>query len=423
MLRIKSRMDNGDNRRFKIQYCGQVTPKMLLERCLVAHGCANQSEASWQLFWVDSDGDHITIATQDDLDQAVMEADGAVLKVTLRLADPAAPLQTTCSEPAAVDTDYIMVSSAVPTSPVQKLISQLEHFDQSKLRKTPPRAKSIVVSDHGRSQFLESIRAAGGASKPVTKVTNTALVKSIKDFGGYDGFARSSPTTAPSRLFVDQVDEHTHHMAKIKAFDRTKLRPVVTHETTGLLPVTVLRAQLMTEIRSRPADSTTSEATPREDLLAAIKQGTSLRPTAQRTPKTAAPITGHTSMLMAAIANFDRSDLAAQDRRSMNKAVLAMIREFPRRKRALTKVVPKVLHPAQSRSKLAKHRARTVCSSLDKDRVHLHAKCMAELVAKSIDKKPVAPLAQQHPSRAVLKLVKDFPTLRHCLRSPNESRA
>jgi hypothetical protein len=69
MLTIKSRMDTGDIRRFKLQYCGKVTPELLLERCVHFHNGTLNLGQKWQLFWEDADGDLVTIASQDDLDQ------------------------------------------------------------------------------------------------------------------------------------------------------------------------------------------------------------------------------------------------------------------------------------------------------------------------------------------------------------------
>jgi len=171
MLCVKSRaIATGDIRRFglKIDALKQVTPKELLSRCVIAHGgTVNNDAVRWKLYWIDSDGDRVTITCQNDVTQAILEAensDPSVLRLELKRCDINPPTATILQDD--FDDDFIVIGntgivSEDASSLRTKMCREISNFDRSRLSTTPtkPRAKCVTFAAASeRSALLADIR-------------------------------------------------------------------------------------------------------------------------------------------------------------------------------------------------------------------------------------------------------------------------
>jgi hypothetical protein len=327
------------------------------------------------------------------------------------------------------------VAKPAPVSPSANwLASEVASFDRASLKllasiravaKTAPVPTSTKmlaseVASFDRSS-LKQVARRGLISPPPADSTRSALLSSIRSMGG--AVAPTAPSTAPPPLLlVDKLSPMQQFDAELRWFHRDQLRsvqppPVVHIASQRVRLMSAIRGTVRARVERQSAEEMARGSTAaRVRLMTAIQSFRSCSPTATLTVPSAA---GSRFELLGSIRQGKQLRPSPPRPRAHSvrrcTTVLAEIREFPRRKRALCKVVPKVLHSAQVRSKLVKLReCRVPIAAAAPDVDRLHAQCMSELANSKV------PFSEaQCPSRAVLGLVKDFPKLRHCLRSVN----
>mmetsp|Transcript_4241 Transcript_4241/g.10771 ORF Transcript_4241/g.10771 Transcript_4241/m.10771 type:complete len:398 (+) Transcript_4241:286-1479(+) len=395
-LTIKSRMSTGDIRRFRVQHCGRITPAVLLQRCVGAHGGVLDASCRWKLYWEDVDGDMITLVTQDDVDQAVADTKGSVLKVFLKSVPVVAPASAPVPDSLDCDGGYIFVSPIpqhpldTEVSPRAKLVKAICSFDRSTM--TPVRtveSRVPVTFPATRRAMAKSIKSFDRATlksvRPASEVKERrdALLYSIR---AYSQGRAAAPPAPPTRFFVDLARQPATRAAgsrhdlleSIRHGAMLKRTPPPSEADPTLA---ARKRAVMKQIAAFPGRH--SDGAPA--LLHAISafdksglkavdtphRGPNLRPAQQRA-------------LSKQIVRFDRASLSKTCKPAMHP-LFAEIVGFPGRD-SLNKVVPRVLHPDQVRSKLVKHR---VC-------------------------RPASPF---------LCFVKDFPALRYYLRRAAPTRA